>query len=184
MTIFAWVIRLVLLTFYVAVLVPLGILVALVSASPVAFALFLFVLALTVVGIMFALAAHVLGSLIDVVLVLGLIGIAWKWPRGMRGRFIDKLRFAVRALRIEVEHGIRRLTGVDIAILGGIALVIVLLSLSSGVIHFFLTIAVVLLVIGIVWKWPRNPRIRFTDKLRLALRALYMELRRISRSRL
>ncbi len=178
MAVFAWVLRLILLTVYLVFFLPLRILASLVLASPLSFTLFLLVLALFALGTVLALAVHVLGNLIDVILVLGLIGIAWKWPRGMRGRFSDKLRFALRALQMEIEHSLHHLTGTDLAIIGGIVLVIVLLSLSSGVAHFLLTISVVVLAIGVVWKWPRNPRMRFIAKLRFALRALYNELRR------
>ena len=51
-------------------------------------------------------------------------------------------------------------------------MIAVVLILSSGMIHFFLTIAIVLVVIGIVWKWPRTPRLAFATKLRLALVSL------------
>lgn len=180
MTAFVWVVRSLLLLLLLGLFLPFELIFALAFASPVAFVLSLLVLAVFGLGIVFALALHVLGSLIDIVLILGLIGIVWKWPRGMRGSSWDKLKIAFYSLKGAVREQIRRLTGTDIVILGGILLVVFALSLSSGLLHFLLTVATVLLVVGIVWKWPRHPRLGFFDKLRLALRELYNEIRRIA----
>ncbi len=179
MTIFAWIVRGILLLLFLVFFLPFEIIFALVFASPVAFALGLLVLAFLVLGFVFALALHVLGNLIDILLILGLIGIVWKWPRGVRGSFFDKLRVSVRSLKRDLSEQMRRLSGADLALLGIILLIVFILSLSSGLLHFLLTVAVVLLTVGIVWKWPRDLRIGFVEKLRLALRALYDELRRI-----
>ena len=179
MTVFAWILRGILLLLLFVVLFPFEVILALALASPVAFAVFLLVLVFLVLIFVLALALHVLANLLDVLIILGLIGIAWKWPRGMRGSFFDKLRVAIHALKLELKAQMRYLTRADVGLIAGIVLIVLVLSLSSGALHFLLTVLVVLLLVGIVWKWPRNPRIRFLDKLRIALRALFDELRRM-----
>ena len=179
MTVFAWVIRGLLFLILVVFFLPFELIFAIAFASPVAFALGVLVLVFVALGFVLAVALHVLGNLLDVLIILGLIGIAWKWPRRMRGRFIDKLRVAIRSLRREVDYQLRHLTAADLLLLGLIGLLVLILSLSSGFLHFLLTVLVVLLIVGIVWKWPRGLRIRFLDKLRIALRALYYEIRRL-----
>jgi len=179
MTIFAWLVRGILLLLFFVFFLPFEIIFALVFASPVAFALGLLVLVFLALGFTLALALHVLGNLIDILLILGLIGIVWKWPRGVRGSFFDKLRISVHSLRRSLSEQVQRLSGSDLALLGIILLIVLILSLSSGLFHFLLTVAVVLLTVGVVWKWPRNLHASFMEKLRLALRALYDELRRI-----
>lgn len=179
MTTFAWIVRGILLLLFFVFFLPFEIVFALVFASPVAFALSLLILVFLALGFTLALALHVLGNLIDILLILGLIGIVWKWPRGMRGSFSDKLSVSVRSLKRAISEQIRRLNGADLALIGIILLIVFILSLSSGLFHFLLTVTVVLLVVGIVWKWPRDLRIGFMEKLRLALQALYDEFRRI-----
>ena len=178
MTVFAWAARLLLLLVLLVFFLPVELFLALAFASPLGLALVLLALVVFALGIVFALVFHVLGNLIDILLILGLIGVIWKWPRHMRGSFFDKLRVAVYSLRHTVTAYMRRLTGADIALIGTILVIVLVLSLSSGLLHFLLTVAVVLLAIGIIWKWPRNPRIGFWDKLHLALWALWGELRR------
>ena len=179
MVLFAWLVRGILLVILLAFIFPAELLFAIVFDSPLALALGLLALVVIALEFVLAVALHVLGNLLDVLIILGLIGIAWKWPRGMRGRFIDKLRVAIRSLRREVDYQLRRLTAADLLLLGLIGLLVLILSLSSGFLHFLLTVLVVLLIVGIVWKWPRGLRIRFLDKLRIALRALYHEIRRL-----
>ncbi len=179
MTVFAWILRGILLLLFFVVLFPFEVILALALASPVAFALFLLVLVFFALVFVLALALHVMANLIDVLIIIGLIGIAWKWPRGMHGSFFDKLRFAIHSLKLELRRQMRHLTRADVGLIAGIFLLVLVLSLSSGALHFLLTVLVVLLLVGIVWKWPRDPRIRFLDKLRLALRTLFDELRRM-----
>ncbi len=181
MIIFSWVMRLLLLAIVVPFFIPFGMLFALVVASPLSLALFLLILAFFVLGIVFSVALGVIGSLIDLVIVLGLIGIVWNWPRGAHGRFVDKLGIASRRLRTFMRHQFRQLTAADLALCAVVILLAVVLSLSSGVIHFLLTVVITLLVIGIIWKWPRSYRLSFTAKLRVALRSLRNELRRLFR---
>jgi hypothetical protein len=179
MSIFAWVVRLLLLSIVLPFIIPFGILFAVVVASPLSFALFVLMLALFVLGVFLSIALGVVGNLIDLVIVLGLIGIVWNWPRGRRGRFIDKLGISSRRLRVFVHHQLKQLRAADIAICVSLILIAVVLSLSSGLVHFFLTIVITLLVIGVVWKWPRYSRLPFSSKLRIALLALRDELRRL-----
>ncbi len=179
MMVFAWILRGILLLLLFVVLFPFEIIVALAFASPVAFSLFLLILAVLVLGFVLALVLHILANLIDVLIIIGLIGIVWKWPRGMRGSFFDKLRVAIHSLKRELKAQVQHLTYTDALLIAGIFLIVLILSLSSGILHSLITVLVILLVAGIMWKWPRNLRTRFLDKLRIALHALLDELRRM-----
>ncbi|HDL86395.1 MAG TPA: hypothetical protein ENH11_08755 [Candidatus Acetothermia bacterium] len=177
MILFSWIMRALLLILVLPFLIPFGILFSLIIASPLSLALFVLVLALLALGIIFGIALGVIGNLADLIIVLGLIGIVWNWPRGARGKFVEKLRFASHRLRTALYHQMRQFTAIDIALGIGVILIMVILSLSSGLIHFFLTLAIILAVIGIVWKWPRAARLPFATKLRVALVSLRNELR-------
>jgi len=177
MILFAWIVRALLLILVLPFLIPFGILFSIVLASPRALALFVLVLALLALGIVFGIALGVIGNLVDLVIILGLIGIVWNWPRGAQGRFTDKLRLAYHRLRATLYHQVRQCGASDIALCLIVILIAVVLSLSSGLIHFLLTLVIILAVVGIVWKWPHTPRLPFVTKLRLALVALRDELR-------
>ncbi|MCD6136737.1 hypothetical protein J7J63_08515, partial [Candidatus Bipolaricaulota bacterium] len=99
------------------------------------------------------------------------------WPRGARGSFVEKLRFSYHRLRAALYRQVRQFTAADLAVTLVVILIAVVLSLSSGLIHFLLTLVIILAVVGIVWKWPRTSRLPFITKLRLALVALRDELR-------
>ena len=181
MILFAWIVRALLLVLLLPFLLPLGLLASVIFLSPLSFALFVLALALLVLGIVLGIALGVVGNLIDLVIVVGLIGLVWKWPRGIKGRFSDKLRLAYRRLRNTIKQQVRQCTATDLALCLVVVLIAIVLSLSSGIVHFLFTIAVILAVIGIVWKWPSTLNLPFFSKLRIALRALRDELRRIFR---
>jgi len=175
--IFVWIVRGVLLLFLVPVLFPVRLLIRRLALTPMTFALLTLALALLALAIVFGLLLGVLGRLVDVLLLLGLIGIAWNWPRGIRASFSRKLHLAYRGLRNAFARQVRCFTLVDFVLCFVTMLIAIVLSLSSGFLHFFLMIFVVLTVIGVIWKWPRSPHLPFLRKLKLALRSLWDDLR-------
>ena len=178
MFLFAWIVRGLLLLLFLPLFLPFGWLVSLVLGSPLALALFVLSLTLLTLGIVLGIALGVIGRLVDLILVLSLIGLAWKWPRGIRAKFWDKLRLAYRGLRNSIREQIRRCSPADFALCIVIALIALVLGLSSGFLQFLFTAAVVLLTVGIVWKWPAASTLPFSAKLRIALRELREEFRR------
>ena len=181
MMLFAWIVRMLLLIAVLVFIVPFGIIFSLIIASPLSFALFILMIALLVLGAVLGIALGVIGNLVDLIVVLGLMGIVWNWPRGTRGRFVEKLRFSYHRLRASLYRQLRQLTVIDLSLCAVVVLIAVVLSLSSGLIHFLLTLTTVLVVIGIVWKWPRVGHLPFAAKLRVALVSLHEELRSLFR---
>ncbi|MEA3239469.1 MAG: hypothetical protein U9Q94_06795 [Candidatus Bipolaricaulota bacterium] len=177
MILFAWIVRALLLILVLPFLIPFGLLFSLIIASPLSLALFVLVLALLALGTVLGIALGVIGNLVDLVIVLGLIGIVWNWPRGAQGRFTEKLRLAYHRLRATLYRQVQQFTAADLAVTLVVILIAVVLSLSSGLIHFLLTLVIILAVVGIVWKWPHTVHLPFVTKLRLALVALRDELR-------
>ncbi|MCD6135324.1 hypothetical protein J7J63_01210, partial [Candidatus Bipolaricaulota bacterium] len=116
MTLFAWIVRALLLILVLPFLIPFGILFSLIIASPLSLALFVLVLALLALGTVLGIALGVIGNLVDLVIVLGLIGIVWNWPRGTHAKFIEKLRFAAHRLRTALYRQVRQFTAIDIAL--------------------------------------------------------------------
>lgn len=178
MSLFAWVVRGLLLLFFLPLLLPFGWLVPLVLGSPLALALLVLSLALLTLGIVLGIALGVIGRLVDLILVLSLIGLVWKWPRGIRGKFWDRLRLAYRGFRNSIREQIRRCSPTDFALCVVIALIALVLGLSSGLLQFLLTAAVVLLSVGLIWKWPAASTLPFSTKLRIAFYELKEEFRR------
>lgn len=181
MTLFVWIVRVLLLLLLFPFLLPLGLLAPMIFLSPLSLALFLLALVLLALGVVLGVALGVIGNLLDLLIVLGLIGLVWKWPRGIKASFPDKLRLAYRSLRDAVRQQARRFTAADLALCLVVVLIAVVLSLSSGFLHFLVTVVVVLVIVGVVWKWPAASTLPFFTKLRIALRALRDELRRIFR---
>lgn len=176
---FVWIVRLACLVCLLPVLLPVASLASALAFSPIVIALLALALALLALAIVFGLLLGVLGPVADALILFGLIGLAWKWPRGIRAGLTEKLRLAYRGLRNAISRQLRDCTLVDFAFCLVIALLAVVLSLSSGLLHFLLTALVVLFVVGVVWKWPQAPRFPLMKKLRLAIRELLNELRRM-----
>jgi hypothetical protein len=172
-----WILRLVLLVIFLPLLIPFGVLASAFVFSPVPIALLLLALALLALAVVLGLILGVLGTLVDTLVVLMLIGIAWKWPRGIRGTVPAKIRLAYRGLRNAFSQQLRHCSATDFALCLSIVIIAIILSLSSGFLHFLLTVGVVLLIVGVVWKWPRSPHLPLAHKLQLALRALWDDLR-------
>ncbi len=172
-----WILRLVLLAVFVPLLIPFRGLAAAFVFSPLPIALLLLALALLALAVVLGLILGVLGTLVDALIVLMLIGIAWKWPRGIDAPPPAKIRLAYRGLRNALRRQLRYSSATDFALCLSVVIIAIVLSLSSGFLHFLLTVGVVLLIVGVVWKWPRSPHLPLLRKLRLALRALWDDLR-------
>ena len=174
----AWILRAVLLAVLLPLAIPLQILSRALVFAPIPVALLLLALALLALAIVLGLILGVVGTLVDVLLVLILIGVIWHWPRVIHAPVLARLRLAVRGLRNALGRELVRCSTSDAALCLAIVSLAVVLSLSSGVLHFLLTVAIVLLVVGVVWKWPRSPHLPALRKLQLALRALWDDLRK------
>jgi hypothetical protein len=172
-----WILRLALLVLCLPLLIPFGALAAAFVFAPLSIALYTLALALLALAIVLGLILGVLGTLVDVFVVLVLIGLAWKWPRGIRAPSAAKLRLAYRSLRNTIAQQIRCSSATDFALCLAIVIIAIILSLSAGFLHFLLTVVVVLGVVGVVWKWPRSPNLSVVRKLRIALRTLWDDLR-------
>jgi hypothetical protein len=172
-----WILRLVLLVIFLPLLIPFGVLASAFVFSPVPIALLLLALALLALAVVLGLILGVLGTLVDILIVLTLIGIAWKWPRGIRATVPAKIRLAYRGLRNAFCLQLRHCSATESALCLSVVIIAIILSLSSGFLHFLLTVGVVLLIVGVVWKWPRSPHLALLRKLQLSLRALWDDLR-------
>lgn len=172
-----WILRLVLLVALLPLLIPFQVLAGAFVFAPIPLALLALALALLALAVVFGLILGVLGTLVDVLIVLILVGILWKWPRGMHAPPSAKIRLAYRGLRNAFRRQLRDVSATEFALCLSIVILAVVLSLSSGLLQFLLTVAVVLVIVGLVWKWPRGPHLPVLRKLRLALRALWDDLR-------
>ena len=172
-----WILRLVLLAVFLPLLIPFGALACAFVLSPIPVALLALALSLLALAVVLGLILGVLGTLVDVLIVLLLIGIAWKWPRGIRAPLAAKIRLAYRGLRNAFRQQLRHCSATDFALALAIVVIAIILSLSSGLLHFLVTVCVVLLIVGVVWKWPRSPHLSALRKLQIALRALWEDLR-------
>jgi len=172
-----WILRLVLLVIFVPLLIPFGALAGAFVFSPIPIALLLLALALLALAVVLGLILGVLGALVDILIVLMLIGIAWKWPRGIHATVPAKIRLAYRGLRNAFRQQLRHSSATGFALCLSIVIIGIILSLSSGFLHFLLTVCVVLLIVGVVWKWPRSPHLPLLRKLQLALQTLWNDLR-------
>jgi len=170
-----WILRLVLLAVFLPLLIPMA------SAfifTPIHLALLLLALALLSLAAVLGWILGVLGTLVDVLLIAAAIGLFWHWPRGLRASVPEKLRLAYRGMRNTLCSQLRHCSATDSALCLAVVLIAVVISLASGVLHFLLTITVVLLIVGVIWKWPRSPHLPLARKLRFALRALWEDLRK------
>ena len=173
-----WILRLVLLAVFLPLLIPLGVLAGSFVFAPIPIALLLLAFALLALAIVLGLILGVLGTLVDALIVMMLIGIAWKWPRGIRAPLPTRIRLAYRSLRNAICRQLRNGSATDFALCLAIVIIAVILSLASGFLQFLFTVCVVLLIVGVVWKWPRGPHLPFLRKLQLALRSLWDDLRK------
>ena len=178
MILFAWVVRAVLLAFILPLFIPVFVLRSAAFFSPLSLALFALAVALFALGIVLGIALGVIGNLVDLLIILGLITVVWKWPRGIAGSFTDKLRLAYRGVRNAIRRAARRCTSTDLALCLVVLVIAMVLGLSSGFLHFLLTVIVSLAVVGVVWKWPAATDRPFFAKLRIALQELKREIRR------
>ncbi|MFC2108652.1 hypothetical protein ACFLS5_04235 [Candidatus Bipolaricaulota bacterium] len=174
---FIWIVRSVLLFLLLPIIIPFRAFLRTFHVSAMSFALLLLAFALGALAIVLATILGVLGKLFDALIVLGIVLLLWKWPRGIRAQFHEKLRLAYRAAQNAACEQFRCSTGIDLAFCIAILAIAIVLSLSSGLLHFLVTVLVVLSVIGVIWKWPHSKYLPFLQKLRFAARALWRELR-------
>jgi len=173
-----WIVRGVLLASLLPLILPIRVLWITFTVTPIGIALLVLALALLALGVVFGLLLGVLGGVADVLILFGLIALAWHWPRGLRATAPVRLRLAYRGAKNGLARQARCLTLIDFAFCLVIVLIAIVLSLSSGFFQFFVTILIVLMVIGVIWKWPRSPHLPLVRKFRLALRALWEDLRK------
>jgi hypothetical protein len=176
MTVLVWVLRGLLLGALLPSVFPVEIVVKTTLASPLAFALVLLALAVLALSVVLALAAGVFGSVLDLLIVLGAIGLAWKWPRGVGATFVDRLRLAQRGLRNVVRSHLKRCSPTDVALCPALVLLAFVLSLAAGIAYLVITVAIISLGVALMVKWPSGASVSFSTKLRIALRALWKEI--------
>jgi hypothetical protein len=174
---FLWVIRSLLLLFLLPIVIPFRALARAFPRSTISVFLLILALTLDALAIVFALILGVLGAFIDVLIVLGIVLLIWKWPRGVRATFLEKLRLAYRGAQNEACMQFRGTSCVDIAFCISVLALAVVLSLSSGLFSFVATLFIVLGIIGIIWRWPHSGQLPFAQKFRFAVRDLWRELR-------
>jgi len=172
-----WIVRLVLLASFLPLVIPFAMLAGALTFAPMPVALLLLALSLSALGIVLGLILGVLGALADVLIVLVLIGIVWNWPRGIRAAFPAKLRLALRGLRNLLGRQTRHTSTTECALCLSIVLIALVLSLSSGLFHLLATALLVLIAVGVTRKWPQGPHLTVPRKLRIALAALWDDLR-------
>gem|GEM_PF-5116149 len=126
---------------------------------------------------MLATILGVLGELFDALIVLGIAILLWKWPREIRAQFHEKLRPTYGAAQDAACEQFRCSTGTDLAFCVAILAIAIVLSLSSGLLHFLVTVLVILSVVGVIWKWLHFKYLPFIQKLRFIARALWREPR-------
>ena len=177
MILFAWIVRAVLLVGILPLVFPLWVLASAIFLSPLSFALFALAAVLLALGIVLGITLGVIGNIVDLLIILGLIALVWQWPRGIEGNFLDKLRLAYRGVRNALRKQVRRCSPTDLALCLVVLVIALVLSLSSGLLHFLLTVVVVLAVVGVVWKWPASPNLPFFTKLQISLQELKKEFR-------
>ncbi len=178
MILFAWVVRAVLLACILPLFFPVLALRSAVLFSSLSLVLLALAVALFALGIVLGIALGVIGNLVDLLIVVGLITVVWKWPRGIGGSFPDKLRLAYRGVRNTIRRATSRCTSTDLALCLAVLVIAMVLSLSSGFLHSLLTVIILLTVAGVVWKWPTATNRPFLTKLRIALQELKREIKR------
>lgn len=174
---YAWIVRGVLLCAMLPLILPIRMLWSMFTVTAIGVALLVLALALLALGIVFGLLLGVLGHVADVLIVFGVLALAWHWPRGVRATIPVRLRLAYRGAKNGLSRHVRCLTLIDFAFCLVIVLIAIVLSLASGFLQFLVTILIVLFVIGIIWKWPHSRHLPFPRKLRIALRSLWEALR-------
>jgi len=172
-----WVVRGLLLFALFPIVVPIRAFVRTYRSSPLSIWLLTLAASLNALAIVLAIVAGVVGELMDVLIVFGLFLLLWKWPRGVRAQLHEKLRLAYRGAQNAACEELRCSSTIEMAFCMTIIAFAIVLSLSSGLLYFLTTVAVVLFAIGLVWKWPHSEHLPFLHKLKFAARALGRELR-------
>jgi hypothetical protein len=175
---FIWIVRGVLLLLLLPIIVPIRAFVRSFRVTPMSLVLFVLALALDALAIVLSVILGVLGAFLDALIAIGIVILLWKWPRGVRAQLLSKLRLAYRSAQNAACEQFRCSSPIDLAFCLAVLALALVLSLSSGLLQFALTVLVVLVVVGVVWRWPQSSHMPFMQKLRLALRDLWRQLRR------
>jgi hypothetical protein len=175
---FIWVVRSILLFLLLPVIVPFRAFFRTFRVTALSLCLLLLALALDALAVVLAVVLGVLGRFFDALIVIGIVILLWKWPRGIRARPIAKLRLAYRGAQNAACEQFRCSSAIDLAFCLAVLALVIVLGLSSGLLQFLLTVFIVLAVIGIVWRWPQSTHMPFAQKLRFALRDLWRQIRR------
>lgn len=174
-----WILRGVLLALFLPLLFPLYAIKEAFAFTGLGVALLVLAAAFVALAVVCALALGLLGRVFDALIVFGLLGLLIRWPRGVRAPFHRQATLAYRSLRRAIAAQLRRCNLVDFAMCLGVSLLAVVMSVSAGSLNLLVSALVVLLVIGLVWKWPKAEGLPPPRKLRLAFRALLDEIRRM-----
>jgi len=174
---FLWIVRAVLLLLLLPIVIPFRALGRTFRLSAIPVVLLALSLALDALAIVVALILGVLGPFFDVLIVLGIVLLLWKWPRGVRASRFEKILLAYRGVQNEACEQFRHTSCVDLSFCIAILALAVVLSLSSGLFAFVATVVIVLSIIGVIWRWPHSGHLPFLQKLRFAARDLWRQLR-------
>lgn len=179
MTSVLWILRGILLLWMMPVLFPVSTLRTIAVITPIGLALSALAVALLALALVFAVLLGVLGRLFDVLIYLFLFGLLLEFPYGdARESFLRRLAIAHRRLRRVVSDRLGRSTLVEYGICLAVTLIALALSVSIGLLHLLGMVLVVLLLAGVIWKWPHQTRLPRWKKLTIAMRALFEEIRR------
>ena len=176
-----WIARALALAAFLPAIFPPHAIASAFSTSAIGLALLALALALLVLAVVIGAIHGVLGSAADTLLLFGALSLLMKWPRGIRGRPLEKLKLAYRGLRNETARQLSHCTLVDYAFCLVVGLNAIILGLAAGIISFLATVTVVLLVAGLLWKWPTAPDLSFRHRLRIALREFLTAVRGLFR---
>lgn len=174
-----WILRGALLGLLLPLLFPLYAMRSAFAWSGLGTVLLVLAAALVALAVVCALALGILGRVFDALIVFGLLGLVLCWPRGVRAPILRQITLAYRSLRRTIAGQVARCSLVDYAMCLGVSSLAIVMSVSSGLLHFLASALVVLLVVGLVWKWPRTQGLPFFRRLRRAFRALIDEIRRM-----
>ena len=181
MRIFLWIVRAVVLASFLPAVFPPHAVATAFTATPISLALSALALALLALAVLIGSIHGVLGSAADTLILFGALSLWMKWPRGIRGRPLEKLKLAYRGIRNETARQLGHCTFVDYAFCLVVGLIAIILGLAAGIISFLATVSVVLLVAGLLWKWPTAPDLSFRHRLRIALREFLTAIRGLFR---
>ena len=172
-----WIVRVLALASFLPAVFPPHAIASAFTTSAIGLALLGLALALLALAVVIGAIHGVLGSAADTLILFGALSLLMKWPRGIRGRPLEKLKLAYRGLRNETARQLSHCTLIDYAFCLVVGLNAIILGLAAGIVSFVVTVAVILLIAGVLWKWPTAPDLSFRHRLRIALREFLAAVR-------